>query len=95
MLRQPTEEEEVIGRQRPGSASGVIFVTLEDETGNSNIIVWPKFAEQQRNPLLKAKLLVVAGTVQQEEGVLHLIAGRLEDLSSWLGELETSSRDFH
>ncbi len=57
----------VIGRQRPGSASGVIFVTLEDETGNSNIIVWPKFAEQQRNPLLKAKLLVVAGTVQQEE----------------------------
>ncbi len=84
----------VIGRQRPGSASGVIFVTLEDETGNSNIVVWPKFAEAQRKPLLKAQLLVVAGTVQQEEGVLHLIAGRLEDLSSWLGEMKTSSRDF-
>ncbi len=85
----------VIGRQRPGSASGVIFVTLEDETGTCNVIVWPKFAEAQRRPLLRARLLVVSGTVQQEEGVLHLIAGRLEDRSRWLGELEITSRDFH
>ncbi len=85
----------VIGRQRPGSASGVIFVTLEDETGTCNVIVWPKFAEAQRRPLLKARLLVVTGTIQQEEGVLHLVAGRLEDWSHWLGELPVRSRDFH
>jgi error-prone DNA polymerase len=85
----------VIGRQRPGTASGVIFVTLEDETGQANIIVWPKVAEAQRKPLLQSHLLVVSGLVQQQDGVLHLIAGRLEDRSDWLGELETKSRDFH
>ncbi len=85
----------VIGRQRPGSASGVIFVTLEDETGICNIIVWPKFAEAQRRPLLASRLLMVTGTVQQEAGVLHLVAGRLEDWSHWLGTLPISSRDFH
>ena len=85
----------VLVRQRPGSASGVIFVTLEDESGTVNVVVWPSFAEAQRQALLKARLLAVTGTIQQESGVLHLIAGRLEDLSSWLGELEASSRDFH
>lgn len=85
----------VIGRQRPGTASGVIFVTLEDETGQANIIVWPKIAEAQRKPLLQSRLLKVTGTVQQEDGVLHLIAGRLEDLSEWLGGLQSHSRDFH
>ncbi len=85
----------VIGRQRPGTASGVIFVTLEDETGQANIVVWPKVAEAQRKPLLQSRLLKVTGTVQQEDGVLHLIAGRLEDLSEWLGGLQTRSRDFH
>jgi len=84
----------VIGRQRPGTASGVVFVTLEDETGFVNVVVWPKFAEVQRQPLVKARLLVVSGTVQQEDGVLHLIAGRLEDKSDWLGDLKTDSRDF-
>jgi error-prone DNA polymerase len=85
----------VIGRQRPGTASGVIFVTLEDETGQANIIVWPKIAEAQRKPLLQSQLLIVSGIVQQQDGVLHLIAGRLEDCTDWLGELETKSRDFH
>ncbi|MEW8441955.1 MAG: OB-fold nucleic acid binding domain-containing protein, partial [Candidatus Thiodiazotropha taylori] len=85
----------VIGRQRPGTASGVIFVTLEDETGQANIIVWPKIAEAQRKPLLQSQLLIVSGIVQQQDGVLHLIAGRLEDRTDWLGELETKSRDFH
>lgn len=85
----------VIGRQRPGTASGVIFVTLEDETGQANIIVWPKIAEAQRKPLLQSQLLIVSGIVQQQDGVLHLIAGRLEDCTDWLGDLQTKSRDFH
>lgn len=85
----------VIGRQRPGTASGVIFVTLEDETGQANVVVWPRIAEAQRKPLLQSKLLIVSGVVQQQDGVLHLIAGRLEDRSEWLGELQTRSRDFH
>ena len=85
----------VIGRQRPGSASGVIFVTLEDESGCANIIVWPRFAEAQRKVLLAAKLLLVTGIVQQQEGVVHLAAGRLEDKSDWLTNIQVRSRDFH
>jgi len=85
----------VIGRQRPGTASGVIFITLEDETGFTNVIVWPKFVTAQKQALLKSKLMVVSGTIQQENGVLHLIAGRLENYSHWLSGLETKSRDFH
>jgi error-prone DNA polymerase len=85
----------VLTRQRPSSASGVIFTTLEDETGTVNVVVWPSFAEAQRQALLKAQLLAVTGTLQQESGVPHLIAGRLEDLTAWLGELDARSRDFH
>lgn len=84
----------VICRQRPMTAAGVTFVTLEDETGQINLIVWPKTALAQRKPLLKARLLTVTGTVQQEHGVLHLIAGKLEDCSHWVGGLTASSRDF-
>ncbi|MCQ8106033.1 error-prone DNA polymerase [Methylomonas sp. SURF-2] len=85
----------VICRQRPMTAAGVTFVTLEDETGQINLIVWPKTALAQRKPLLKAKLLGVSGIVQQQDGVLHLIAGKLEDWSGWIGELASRSRDFH
>ncbi len=84
----------VICRQRPMTAAGVTFVTLEDETGQVNLIVWPKTALAQRKPLLKARLLGVSGIVQQEDGVLHLIAGKLEDWSDWIGELAAKSRDF-
>ncbi|MDH3326189.1 MAG: OB-fold nucleic acid binding domain-containing protein, partial [Gammaproteobacteria bacterium] len=77
------------------TASGVVFMTLEDETGFVNVVVWPAFAEAQRKALIKSRLLAVSGTIQQEDGVLHLIAGRLEDLSDWLGDLSTQSRDFH
>ncbi len=84
----------VITRQRPGSASGVIFVTLEDETGHLNLIVWPSLAERQRQVLLRAALLGVWGRVQREGDVLHVIAGRLEDHSSLLGGLRMRSRDF-
>ena len=85
----------VIGRQRPGTATGVVFVTLEDETGHTNVVVWSSVVEQQRKALLKSRLLEVSGIVQQEDGVLHLIAGKLTDLSDYLGELQTRSRDFH
>ncbi|KPJ93138.1 MAG: hypothetical protein AMJ53_08030 [Gammaproteobacteria bacterium SG8_11] len=84
----------VICRQRPGSANNVMFVTLEDELGHTNVVVWPQIAEQQKKALLKARLLAVTGTVQQEDGVLHLIAKKLEDLSAWLGQLDARSRDF-
>jgi error-prone DNA polymerase len=84
----------VICRQRPMTAAGVTFVTLEDETGQVNLIVWPATAQAQRKALLKARLLAAVGEVQQEDGVLHLITGRLEDWSRWIGELTFKSRDF-
>jgi error-prone DNA polymerase len=85
----------VITRQRPGSAAGVIFVTLEDETGHINLIVWQSVAERQRRVLLDARLLGVWGRLQREGDVLHVIAGRLEDMSGLLGGLRARSRDFH
>jgi len=85
----------VTGRQRPGSASGVVFLTLEDETGLANVIVHPGLAESQRRELLSARLLGVFGIVQREGEVVHLIAKRLVDHSELLGQLLTSSRDFH
>ncbi len=85
----------VINRQRPSTASGVIFVTLEDETGLSNLIVWPKIAEAQRVPLLSAKLMMVSGIVQKENGVLHIIAGKIQDVSDYLASVEFRSRNFH
>jgi len=84
----------VICRQHPSSASGVVFVTLEDETGQTNVIVWPALAERQRRELLQARLLVVAGTVQKEGEVLHVIAQKLVDETHLLGRLVTRSRDF-
>jgi error-prone DNA polymerase len=84
----------VITRQRPGSANGVIFVTLEDETGHVNLIVWERIAERQRRILLESRLLGVWGRVQRDGDVLHIIAGRLEDHSGMLGRLAARSRDF-
>jgi error-prone DNA polymerase len=85
----------VITRQRPASASGVTFVTLEDETGYLNLVVWERLAEQARRALVGAKLLGVEGFVQKESGVLHVIAERLVDHSELLGKLVTRPRDFH
>lgn len=85
----------VVTRQRPGSAHGVIFVTLEDETGYVNVIVWEKVAERQRRVLLDASLMGVWGRVQRQGGVLHVIASRLVDHSRLLGRLRPASRDFH
>jgi error-prone DNA polymerase len=85
----------VVGRQRPDTASGVVFVTLEDETGATNVIVWRDLGDRQRRELLGSKLLAVFGKVEREGPVVHLIAGRLADLSPLLGGLATKSRDFH
>ena len=77
----------VTHRQRPGTAKGVIFATLEDETGTVNIIVWPQVAEEQRAILLGAKLLSVEGTWQSEKGVQSLVALKLVDHTELLGQL--------
>ncbi len=77
----------VITRQRPGTASGVIFVTLEDETGVVNVIVWPKTYERFRRAVIAGRLLRVTGKLQREGAVSHLIAWRIEDLSGWLDRL--------
>jgi len=81
-------------RQRPGTAKGVLFLTIEDETGNVNVIVWPTLVESQRREVLNSHLLGVYGVWQREGEVRHLVAKRLVDLSHLLGELDTRSRDF-
>jgi error-prone DNA polymerase len=91
----------VKGRQRPGTANGTIFVTLEDETGNVNVIVWSHVIEAWREPLLKSHLLAVQGTWQRDDDsggkVQHLIATGFKDLTPLMGRLAQSntSRDFH
>ena len=85
----------VTHRQRPGTAKGVVFVTLEDDTGAVNVIIWPQVAEAQRRPLLASTLLTVYGVWQREGEVRHLIARRLVDHSGLLQGLVTHSRDFH
>jgi len=77
----------VLVRQRPGTASGVIFMTLEDETGAMNVIVWPKLFERYRRVVLGARLLAVQGKVQREGRVIHVIADRLTDFTHRLAEL--------
>ena len=95
-------------RQQPQTAKGVVFVTLEDETGNVNVIVWKALRETQRAELLQSRLMAVYGTWQRDDGsgnkdqtaqkgqgeVRHLIAKRLQDLTPLLGRLGTASRDF-
>ncbi len=85
----------VITRQRPGSAGGVTFVTMEDETGYVNLIVWNRVAVEQRAALLESRLLEVQGKLQREGDVQHVIAARLTNLSSMLGDLVVASRNFH
>jgi error-prone DNA polymerase len=85
----------VTTRQRPGTASGVVFVTLEDETGYVNVVVWGRLFERQRREALGARLMTVHGTVEREGEVVHLVAARLIDHSALLGQLDTASRDFH
>jgi len=90
----------VLVRQRPGTASGVIFLTLEDETGVANVVVWPHMFEKARAAVLGGKLLQVSGALQIEDGVVHLVAETILDRTPWLTRLagtglKTASRDFH
>ena len=84
----------VITKQRPGTASGVTFVTLEDESGQINLIIWKKIAEEFRSELLNARLLGIAGELQIEGKVIHVIARQLFDHTDMLGGLSVRSRDF-
>ncbi len=77
----------VLARQRPGTAAGVIFMTLEDETGTANVIVWPKKFEVYRRVVLSARVVRIEGEIQSEQGVIHLITHHMEDLSHRLSEL--------
>jgi error-prone DNA polymerase len=76
-------------RQRPGTAKGTLFITIEDETGIANIIVWPAMVEKFRHHIINATLLIVEGRLQRgEEGVTHIIAEALADRSKWIAELD-------
>ncbi|AAM36071.1 DNA polymerase III subunit alpha [Xanthomonas citri pv. citri] len=85
----------VTQRQRPATAKGTIFVTLEDEQGMINVIVWSHLALRRRRALLESRLLAVRGRWERVDGVEHLIAGDLYDLSNLLGDMQLPSRDFH
>lgn len=85
----------VTGKQSPGTASGVTFVTLEDDTGNINVVVWSGTARAQKKPYMSAKILMVKGVLEREGEVIHVIAGKLIDLTEKLSSLNIQSRDFH
>jgi error-prone DNA polymerase len=78
-------------RQRPGSASGVIFLTLEDETGVANAIVWPKIFEMLRPIVIAARFIAISGKLQSESGVIHVVVERAEDLTPLLGLLSSQT----
>jgi error-prone DNA polymerase len=100
-LRRETNGEEltvaggVICRQRPETAKGFVFLTLEDETGMANIIVNPKVFDQYRTVLLNNDFLAITGKLQLEEGVCNVIANHVEPLPSISSDLHLCSRDFH
>jgi error-prone DNA polymerase len=82
-------------RQRPGTASGVTFLTVEDETGTVNVVVWLKLASRQRREMSESTVLAVDGRLQVADGVRHLVAERLHDWSELLTGLDARSRNFH
>lgn len=77
----------VLVRQRPGTAKGVIFITLEDETGTANVVVWANVYERFRRAVIAGRLLRVTGKLQREAGVVHVVAELIEDLSPLLDRL--------
>ncbi|MGE3667431.1 MAG: OB-fold nucleic acid binding domain-containing protein, partial [Steroidobacteraceae bacterium] len=85
----------VLARQRPGTASGVTFVTIEDETGHANLVVWQRVGDTQHRPLVESRLLEVHGKLQRQGEVLHVVAHRLIDRSAWIGALRIRTRNFH
>jgi error-prone DNA polymerase len=84
----------VTHRQRPQTASGVLFMSLEDETGLINLVIWPQVQVSERLAVLESQLLVADGMLQKQSNVIHIIVRRAYDYSTWLGALKTVSRDF-
>lgn len=82
----------VILRQRPGTAKGVIFLTLEDETGVVNIVVWRNLYETYRRAVIAGRLLRITGRIQRENGVVHVVSEQIEDISPLLDKLLTQDR---
>lgn len=85
----------VIVRQRPATAKGVIFFTLEDETGLMNIVIWPSFAESHRQEVLLSPVVAIKGRLEQKDGIHHIIANDIHDLSNTFHRLTSKSRNFH
>lgn len=81
--------------QHPQTSKGVIFGSLEDETGINNVIIWPAIFEQYRDRILQANLMLVTGQLQSQEGVLHIVVKHVENLTSWIRAIPRNSRDFH
>ena len=84
----------VTGRQRPSSASGVLFLTLEDESDNINVVVWTRVIETYRAAVVQGRLLKIKGVLERQASVIHVIAGHVEDLSQYLEHFSLKSRDF-
>ena len=84
----------VLVRQRPGSAKGVMFITLEDESGVANLVVWPTVFEKNRRTILSAGMIAVYGRVQREGEVVHLVAQRLTNLSAELASVGERDGEF-
>lgn len=74
----------VLVRQRPGSAKGVVFMTIEDETGVANAVVWPKMLEKYRKVVMTARLILITGRIQRQDDIIHIVVSHLEDRSDWL-----------
>jgi len=85
----------VTGRQRPGTASGVIFMTLEDETGNINVILWKSIQERFREAILTGRILYIKGTLEHQHNVANVVAAYIEQHDDALPSLQSKSRDFH
>jgi error-prone DNA polymerase len=83
----------ILVRQRPGSAKGVVFMTLEDETGVANAVVWPNTLERFRKIVMGARLILVTGRIQRHEDIIHVVAQRLEDKSEWLALLAEGAEE--
>jgi error-prone DNA polymerase len=77
----------VLVRQRPGSAKGVVFMTIEDETGVANAVIWPKTLERFRKVVMTARLILIRGRIQRHEDIIHVVSGQLTDMSERLGDL--------
>jgi error-prone DNA polymerase len=82
----------VLVRQRPGSANGVVFMTLEDETGIANAVIWPRSLERYRKVVMGARLILVSGRIQRHEDIIHVVADSLQDFSAWLALLSQEEK---